>query len=408
MPDRIVKGKLRAGTKAFVFQGRVKGSAKEIRTTLGRCDEMSPDQARAKVDQLRSSLTDGVDPIAAKREAVQKIAEDADRARLEGVTLRQVMQHYIEKKKTRHGPLKPKSVADIKRHVDKSFAEWADMPVQDITREMCETRFDHLSKFGLLGKRPAPVQAVQAFTILRALMNWAYEKFRVGGKPIISENPVHALKGTMHPPKVRKSYIPLDRIGAVANMLQKWSTDQAVYEHDRTCADLVAFLLFTGCRRGEAEQLTWDRVKLEEDAGTWHLPNPKNSNPVTFPLSAPARALLADRKKIKGNPYVFPGRTRGQHIVDARPTMERVSELAGLHLSPHDLRRSFMAVAIKCGIELWKFEMLTNHVNKQSVTLASYVEKNDLRYLAPEIESIGAWIVQAAAASSSKIMKLRA
>ena len=316
MPDRIVGGKPCAGTKAFIFHGRVKGEGKEVRTTLGRCNEMSPDQARAKVEQLRSSLTNGVDPIAARHEAAQKVVEDAERARLEGVTLRQVMTHYIEKKKTRHGPLKPKSIADIKRHVDKSFATWADMPVQSITREMCEERFDHLSKFGLLGTRPAPVQSVQAFVVLRALLNWAYEKFRVGGKPIIAENPVHALKGTMHPPKVRKSYVPLDRVGAVINMLREWSTDQEVYEPDRTCADLVAFLLFTGCRRGEAEQLTWDRVKLEEDSGTWHLPNPKNSNPVTFPLSAPARTLLDNRKKIKGNPYVFPGRTGGQHIVD--------------------------------------------------------------------------------------------
>lgn len=413
MPDRRdEQGKLiKAGTKSWIFQGRVKHSGKEIRTTLGRCDEMSPDQARVEAENLRESVRKGVDPVEAQRAAARKAKEDEERAKLEGVTLRAVMEHYIDKKKTKHGPLKPKSISDIRRHVNKSFAEWAEKPIQNITRDACEQRFDHLSKHGLEGKRPAPVQAVQAFTILRALLNWAMEKHRVNGKPIIDENPVGVLKNMLHPPKARTGRVPLEKLGAVWNMLRAWSADGTKESYDHTGADYVAFLLLTGARIGEASALTWDRVELGEDSGSWHLPNPKNSNPVTLPLSAPARALLAGRKRIEGNPYVFPARLKKAKPItpDARAMMVRVSELAGLHLSCHDLRRTFLSVAIKCGIELWKFELLTNHVNQHSVTLGSYVEKNDLRYLAPEAEAIGAWIVQAGAiASSSNVVTLRA
>lgn len=405
MPDRVVKGKLRAGTKAFVFQGRVKGSGKEIRTTIGRCDEMTPDQARDEVEGMRSALRTGIDPVAAQRSAMVLIAEEAERAKLEGVTLRAVMEHYIDKKKTKHGALKPKSIADIRRHVDKSFAAWADRPVQEITRDMCEERFDHLSKFGLEGKRAAPVQAVQAFTILRALLNWAQEKFRVGGKPIIEENPVGVLKNMLHPPKARTGRVPLDRIGAVFNMLQSWSKDTSKESYERIGADYVMFLLLTGARIGEASPLTADRLVLEDASGSWHLPNPKNSNPVTLPLSKPAREMLAKRVVVKDNPFVFPARLKkAKHITpDARATMARVSTIAGLHLSCHDLRRTFLSVAIKCGIELWKFELLTNHINQHSVTLGSYVEKNDLRYLAPEIEAIGAWITNAGVEDAKRL-----
>ena len=411
MPDKLVNGVVRRGTKAFVFQGRVKHSGKEIRTTLGRCDEMTPDQARTEAETLRESVRKGVDPVEAQRAAARKVQEDDERAKLQGITLRQVMEHYVEKKKTKRGALKPKSIADIRRHVEKSFAAWADRPIQEITRDACEERFDHLSKFGLEGKRAAPVQAVQAFTILRALLNWAQEKHRVGGRPIIEENPVGVLKNMLHPPKARTGRVPLDKIGAVWNMLQAWGQDSSKESYDHTGADYVAFLMLTGARIGEASALTWDRVELGEDSGSWHLPNPKNSNPVTLPLSAPARTLLARRKRVEGNPYVFPARLKEpKHITpDARAMMERVSAIAGLHLSCHDLRRTFLAVAIKCGIELWKFELLTNHINQHSVTLGSYVERNDLRYLAPEAEAIGAWVDEAGRmASSRNVVALRA
>lgn len=72
--------------------------------------------------------------------------------------------------------------------------------------------------------------------------------------------------------------------------------------------------------------------------------------------------------------------------------MTAISEVAGLHLTPHDLRRTFIQIGIKLGIELWKLKLLTNHISKGDVTLDHYTETSDLRYLAPEIEQIGAWI----------------
>jgi integrase len=77
---------------------------------------------------------------------------------------------------------------------------------------------------------------------------------------------------------------------------------------------------------------------------------------------------------------------------DARGTMQRVSEIAGMHLHNHDLRRTFVAIAIECGVEIWKAELLTNHI-PNTVTLRHYTETSDLRYLRPEVQRIGDWII---------------
>lgn len=419
LPDRLVNGVNVPGAKSFFFQGRVKGAGKEIRQTLGRTDELpltgddsDPDEskhgARRRALGLRRMLELGRNPIDEREQAHAAREQAAERDKAEAVTLNDVKRHYVANKKTKNGPLKAKTKADIERHVAKSFAAWADKPVKDITRDDCERRYRELSTGGLTGKRAAPAQATQAFVILRALLNWAQEKFRANGKPIIDENPVRVLKGTLHPAKVRTGRVPIDRVGAAWAALRERRTDEGRLPSDHTGADLVMFLLCTGARIGEATALTWDRVELGEDAGTWHLPTPKNGNPVWLPLSAPARAMLAARPRAKNNPYVFPARICKGHMVDVRGPMEVLSDAAGVRLTPHDLRRTFIAIGIKLGIEMFKLELLTNHV-PTAVTLVHYTERSDLRYLAAEVEQIGAFIVnQASTAARGNVVQLRA
>jgi integrase len=421
LADRVVGKETVPGAKSYIFQGRIKGEGKEVRVTLGRADELpltgddthedeARHGARARARTLRRLLELGRNPLAEKQEALAAKTAAAERQKAEMVSLRTVAAHYVANKKTKHGPLKPKTVSDINRHIDTSFAAWADKSVKHITRNACEARYKELSEGGLHGKRAAPAQATQAFVTLRALLNWAQEKYRVGGKPIIEENPVRVLKGTMHPAKVRTGKVPIDRVGAAWVALRERREDEGYTASHHTGADAVMFLLLTGARIGEGTGLTWDRVDVGEASGTWHLPTPKNGNPVWLPLSAPARALLAARPRTERNPHVFQARTGKGHMVDVRGPMDVLSEAAGIRLTPHDLRRTFISIGIKLGIEMWKLELLTNHVPaSSSVTLMHYTERSDLRYLAPEVECIGAFIVeQGAVAAAGNVVQLRA
>lgn len=383
------------GIRSYIAQGRVNG--KEHRVTIGRHGVFTCDQARDKAKEILQEMRKGVDP---KAEKARKAAQ--------GVTLQEVMNAYLS-----HRNLAPLSKRDIENHVSRNLSCWADKPVATITRDACLVRFRELSKRG-------PAQANQAFVILRALLNYARATYRTpDGLPTLPENPVSVLSDAKlwNKTRAKSTRISNEKIGEVWSMLQARRNADDQTTSSRTSADIVSFLLLTGARWNEAAMLTWDRVNLEE--GWWHLPDPKNHNPVWLPLSKEASELLAARPHVIGNDYVFPARSGGKYIVDARSTMERVSELAGMHLSPHDLRRTFVAVAMKCGIEMWKFELLTNHVPK-SVTAIAYMETQKLSYLLPEAQIIADWIVaqgqeaeriaqeKAAIAAGENVIQLRA
>jgi integrase len=360
--------------------------------------------ARHRARVLRNTMDAGRDPVTEAAAQAQAATVDTERATAEAVTLRQVAEHYIANKKTRNGPLKPNTVRDIRKHLDRAFAAWADKPLRSITRAACERRHKELATTGLTGERPAPAQARQAFTVLAALINWAMEKFRIGDEPLVRENPVRVLRGQMAPPRARDLRIPTKRIGHAWEALRALRADPAQLPATHTQADALAFMLITGGRADEVLSLTWDRVCLEHDAGSWHLPTPKNGNPVTFPLSAPARALLAARTPRKGCPYVFPARSGKDHAGTPRgPAMRAVIDAAGTPQNRHSLRATFTTLALtELRIEKWRVDLLTNHKLRSDVTLNNYTETNDLRYLAEEAERIGAWVLAQADAAAGR------
>jgi integrase len=379
-----------AGKRVFVAQGRVLGKA--VCFTIGPFGEWTEFEAREKARKVLQGMREGIDPRDAKK------ADEATK-----VTLRQVADAYMG----RPGKLKDSSKSEIERHVTTTFEAWQHKPITGITEDDCRKRYNEILTKGLRGKAPAPGQAVQAFSVLRALINFAGRRYkRADGTPLILHNPVAVLKDDWVTLPERKTRIPESKIGPVWSALQQWR-DQAYNRDTLASIDLVIFLVLTGARIGEAAALTWDRINLDE--GWWHLPDPKNRNPVWLPLSTQAVQLLTTRQRVKGSPFVFSSWGKAGHIKDPRDTMKKVSEVAGTKITPHDLRRTFTTFGVaNCGVDLHKIELLTNHVPR-GVTAKHYLETSHLQYLKPEVQRIADWIEQQAAkANGANVVPLRA
>lgn len=379
-----------AGKRVFVAQGRVLGKA--VCFTIGPFGEWTEFEAREKTRKVLQGMREGIDPRDVKK------ADEATR-----VTLRQVADAYMG----RPGKLKDSSKSEIERHVTTTFEAWQHKPITGITEDDCRKRYNEILTKGLRGKAPAPGQAVQAFSVLRALINFAGRRYkRADGTPLILHNPVAVLKDDWVTLPERKTRIPESKIGPVWSALQQWR-EQAYNRDTLASIDLVIFLVLTGARIGEAAALTWDRINLDE--GWWHLPDPKNRNPVWLPLSTQAVQLLTTRQRVEGSPFVFSSWGKAGHIKDPRDTMKKVSEVAGTKITPHDLRRTFTTFGVaNCGVDLHKIELLTNHVPR-GVTAKHYLETSHLQYLKPEVQRIADWIEQQAAkANGANVVPLRA
>ncbi|MCP1675033.1 integrase [Natronocella acetinitrilica] len=355
-----------SGTVSYIVQRRVNG--KQRRMTLGRHTVLTAEQARKRAIVKLGEMADGVDHV-----------KERKKGQALSVTLEEVMEGYL----TDRTDLKERSKADIRRHVNKTFQAWANKPVTEITRDKVARRFQELSA-------SSPAQANQAFRNLRALLNYARARYRTpDDETILPENPVSVLSESKLWKKIRarNSYVPVERVGEWWNTLQALRHDPAQTKAGRTGADIIAFLLLTGLRWSEAAELEWQHV--EKKAGTLRLIDPKNRSPVTLPLSDGVLALLALRPKGR---FVFPGRNSDKPVNDARPTLRKIETATGIGVTPHDLRRTFRAVAGRCGIELWKTKLLMNHTLSGDVTIDAYTDTENLQYLRPEANAIAGWI----------------
>jgi len=383
-----------SGAASFIVQGMVAGGGKEARLTIGAYGVFTVDQARDVAREHLRTMRMGVDPRDLRK---------ADEAM--GVTLRTIADSYMN----RPGKLKQSSKDTIERHIVTTFKAWEHQPIVAITEEMCRTRYKEIAEKGLHGDREggSPGQANQAFDILRALLNYAARQFRrADGKPLIQHNPTEVLGDHRVKLKPRSGrYIPKDKVGEAWHVLTT-ARAAARYDAESTAADLVMFLMLTGARIDEAASLEWSNLHIEDELSKcwWRITDRKRGEDVKMPLNSQAVALLKTRTPLKGNPHVFPSDSKKGYMDQPRGTLAKVAEVAGLHLSAHDLRRTFTNIALGiCRIGKFETDLLTGHKPRsEDVTATNYYDTSDLTKYHPEAQQIGDWIAQQGAVAEAK------
>ncbi|ADC71736.1 integrase family protein [Thioalkalivibrio sp. K90mix] len=355
-----------AGAKAFVWQGRVNGRSQRL--TIGKPGALTVEKARAEAKRIAGEVASGKDPRAEKHAR-----------KVKALTLREAVREYRD---ARH-------LADTTRdsfdRAMKALSDWMARPVTEITRDMVARRHRKLGE-------DSPAFANLAFRYLRAVLNHASEAHAYpDGRPLLPDNPVKRLSATKAWYRVdrRRTYIErhelrpwMQAVQGLAHPPEREPGEGKTKPKLRNGAiarDVFMVLVLTGLRRNEALGLRWEDVSF---AGrTLTIPDPKNYQPHTLPLSDYLVELLKARQQESGGEYVFSD-AAGTRFQNLRYAVDRVAEVSGVRAMPHDLRRTFATVAESLDVPAYAVKALLNHKTTGDVT-AGYIQMTPERLRGP-------------------------
>lgn len=338
----------KSNSKSYIVQRRVNGHTRRV--TIAATNVLELDEARERAGRVLADMYGGVDPKAKRR---------AERA--QAITLRQALEVYLRARKD----LRPATIHEYERVLERHLSDWLDKPLTSITPEMVEKRHRRIKEEVGSRKRSNLVKgdssANGAMRVLRIIWNHAEDRI-----PDLPDNPVRRLRRAWFPVATREGMVKSEDLPKFYRAIM--ALPNPVHQ------DYLRLLLFTGLRRNEAAALTWDEVDLVSKVIRLPGSRTKAKRKLDLPMSDfLADMLIARRALGLDGPYVFPGNSRTGHLVKAKQPLKLVADETGVEVTPHDLRRTFVTVAQGCEVPFYAMKGLVNHSLGTDVT-AGYIQ----------------------------------
>lgn len=425
------------GAKSFIMEKRIKGRVRRL--TIGRYPGITAEQARKEAQKLLTGIITGHDPVAERAQA-----------RIQGVTLVKAFDDYLKARAN----LKERTKYDYRRFMKVAFPDWQRKPLTMITKDLVAkrhgklgehhgkayangamrclravlnfaranyedssghsillenpvSRLTHTRAWYRVDRRQTVIKPHQLPAWYQAVLDLKAGRLRNEKKAktpytdntgraitpvtLTDGNPVNGVKPVNG--KSRNGSNPVNEVNSVNG---KYSPEKPVNEESPKLdvagivADYLLLLLFTGLRRQEAATLQWDHINLLDRTLT--IPDPKNHEPLTLPLSDFVHGLLSERKTKAVNEYVFPGTGAQGYLIEPRRHIERVTEACGVSFSLHDMRRTYITVADSLDISAYAIKRLVNHKMSRDVT-AGYII-SDVERLRRPMQQITDYLVR--------------
>jgi integrase len=356
--------------KTFVVGYRPRGSRQYRRFSIGTYGPMTVEQARIEALKHLSAVSQGDDPLEAKRaeRAAKTVREFGDQ-----------FLSYVEDRRKRTTAREYRRLWT--RHVlpvlgTKKVTEVSTTDVQRLHRSLRET----------------PYAANRVVALLSAFFSFAgREGVRAG-----HENPTRSIEP--YPEAPRERFLTANEFRRLGEALTRAERDglpaapgyrrspksPKTAKHRTRKADVpikanpfsiaaIRLLILTGCREGEILSLRWDAVDFER--GYLRLADTKTGRSVR-PLSLSAAELLETLPRLDRNPFVLPGANPGEHLKEIKRVWYAVRHAAGLdEVRLHDLRHSFASVPASSGESLLILRTLLGH--RRASTTERYAHLGD-------------------------------
>lgn len=334
-----------SGNKTYVVQRDLPGG-RTRRVTVAPVNVLYLDKARKRAEEVLADFYKGIDPKAGRR-------GDA--------TLREALEDYLRARASGEEPLRPGSARAYRDSVEKQLTPWLDTPLRTITRDMVETRLGAIAK--TVSQRTnrknghGHAAANGAMRALRALYNFAAD--RAPPSNPMPPNPV----------KLKKQWLPVERRTRMV------SADDLPKFYKAVCAlpspvarDYILLLLFTGFRRNEGAALRWDEIDFTARVIRLPAARAKAGRKLDLPMSDFVHDLLVARRAIGDAKWVFPANSKSGHIEEPKFPLAAVADATGIHVSVHDLRRTFITIAELTDMSVIALKALVNHSLGKDVT----------------------------------------
>jgi integrase len=344
--------------KTYFVQRNLHGRTRRI--SLGRYGEITLHEARTMAFDVLRELSNGTDPS----------ATSSNRS-AEFLTLRDAFADYVRIRRN----LSERSRYDYESNLRRNLGDWLDLPLASITSSMC------LERHALIGVTKGTSGANTTMRVLRAIYNCTAATYDE-----MPPNPVLKLSQTRawYRERRRRTVIRLHE-------LPRWYAAVMELENE-TMRDYLRLLLFTGLRRSEGLNLRWSDVDFGNRILT--IPDTKNHEPLTLPLSDFLFALLNNRRTADPNgEWVFASHRTDKHFQDPKKAVKRVIESSGVTFMLHDLRRTFITVAESLDIPAYALKALLNHKDRSDVT-AGYIILDAERLRRP-MQAISDFLIRA-------------
>ncbi|MDQ3196546.1 MAG: integrase family protein, partial [Pseudomonadota bacterium] len=236
-----------SGKKTFVVDKWDKEKARVARVVICDVGERTIHQAKAEADKIIGQVIAGINPV-----------EERRKRQARGVTLGQVFESYLGARKN----LAARTIYDYRRlmygsidpetkkaRLDGRLSEWVNRPIAGIGKDDIERIHSDI------GER-SHAEANYAARLLRALFNFASDKYGTDDEPFLSNNPVKRLSAARAWYRIerRQTYIKPTQLKAWFEALQK---------EGELSRDYLHILILTGLRRGEACRLAWKNIDLQ-------------------------------------------------------------------------------------------------------------------------------------------------
>ena len=258
-----------AGSRKFVFFYRLGG--RQQKHTIGDASAWTLDKARVEARGLRVQIDRGENP------AITKHTQHIAAAKL----FESVKDEYLTSRAKGKRPMKPRSLTECTRHLDKHWKPLHRLPLTAIDRSTVAT---HLRA---IAADRGDAAANRARATLSALFAWAIGEGLCDTNPVIGTN------------KTAESD-PRARVLSDAELAAIWRAAS-----DNDYGRIVRLLMLTAQRRDEIGGLRWSEVDTDAKLITLPGERTKNRREHELPLSTMAIDVLAKQPKRVGRDPVF-------------------------------------------------------------------------------------------------------